>query len=72
MNENKPKPLQPGLVLTRRPGESFVCFAGDDEIEISVSEVHGKTVKIRILAPRHIDIERTENLEWYDDEQPRS
>jgi carbon storage regulator CsrA len=65
--DNKP-PIQPGLVLTRRLGESFVCFAGEEEIEVIVAEISDKrTVRLRIVAPKSVDIERSENLEWYDE-----
>ena len=45
------------LVLSRKPGESILI--GDD-IEISIVEVRGDTVRIGINAPRNITILRQE------------
>lgn len=47
------------LVLSRKPGESILI--GDD-IEISIVEVRGDTVRIGINAPRNITILRQELL----------
>ena len=47
------------LVLSRKPGESIRI--GDD-IEISIVEVRGDTVRIGINAPRNITILRQELL----------
>ena len=48
------------LVLSRKPGEAIRI--GDD-IEISVIEVRGDTVRIGINAPRNVPIFRQELLE---------
>ena len=45
------------LVLSRKPGETILI--GDD-IEISIVEVRGDTVRIGINAPRNITILRQE------------
>ena len=45
------------LVLSRKPGEAILI--GDD-IEISIVEVRGDTVRIGINAPRNITILRQE------------
>ena len=47
------------LVLSRKPGESILI--GED-IEISIVEVRGDTVRIGINAPRNITILRQELL----------
>ncbi|NLB83161.1 MAG: carbon storage regulator CsrA [Synergistaceae bacterium] len=47
------------LVLSRKPGEAILI--GDD-IEISIVEVRGDTVRIGINAPRNITILRQELL----------
>ncbi|MEA4880161.1 MAG: carbon storage regulator CsrA [Synergistaceae bacterium] len=47
------------LVLSRKPGETILI--GDD-IEISIVEVRGDTVRIGINAPRNITILRQELL----------
>ena len=48
------------LVLSRKPGQAILF--GDD-IEISIVEVRGDTVRIGISAPRNITILRQELLE---------
>lgn len=48
------------LVLSRKPGETILI--GDD-IEISIVEVRGDTVRIGINAPRNITILRQELLD---------
>lgn len=48
------------LVITRRPGESFLV--GDD-IEIRIVEVSGEKVKIGICAPEEIRILRKELID---------
>jgi carbon storage regulator len=45
------------LVLTRRQGEKIIL--GDD-IELTVTSVKGKVVKLGISAPAHIKIQRGE------------
>ena len=47
------------LVLSRKPGETILI--GDD-IEISIVEVRGDTVRIGISAPRNVTILRQELL----------
>ena len=47
------------LVLSRKPGETILI--GDD-IEITIVEVRGDTVRIGINAPRNITILRQELL----------
>lgn len=48
------------LVLSRKPGEAIRI--GDD-IEVSIIEVRGDTVRIGINAPRSVDIFRKELLD---------
>lgn len=48
------------LVLSRKPGEAIRI--GDD-IEVSIIEVRGDTVRIGIDAPRSVDIFRKELLD---------
>ena len=45
------------LILTRRPGEVFEI--GED-IKITVLEIRGKEVQVRIEAPSDVSISRTE------------
>jgi len=45
------------LILTRRAGESILI--GDD-IEITLLESHGTQARIRVRAPEHVRILRTE------------
>ena len=45
------------LILTRRIGEKLLI--GDD-IEVSVSNIHGRQVRISIKAPKNIKILRQE------------
>lgn len=45
------------LVITRRAGDS-IQVGGD--IEVTVLEVSGNTVKIGINAPRELDVHRSE------------
>lgn len=45
------------LVLSRKQGET-ICIGND--IEISVSQVSGKRVKLAISAPRDVSIRRSE------------
>lgn len=45
------------LVLTRKKGESIVI---QDQIELTILNVDGDTVKVGIAAPKHVDIFRKE------------
>ncbi len=45
------------LVLTRRIGQSLII---GDNIEIKITEISGKQVKLAINAPREIPVYRTE------------
>lgn len=47
------------LVLSRKPGEAIRIW---DDIEISVIEVRGDTVRIGINAPRNVPVFRMELL----------
>lgn len=51
--------LQGGLVFTRLVGESFTI--GDD-IVVQVYEIIGNRAKIRVVAPKHIPVVRSELL----------
>jgi carbon storage regulator len=45
------------LVLSRKKGESIIL---QDNIEITILEVNGDTIKIGIQAPKEVDIVRKE------------
>lgn len=45
------------LILTRKKGETIKI--GDD-IEITITDIHGDQVKIGVDAPKHIEIHRKE------------
>lgn len=49
----------PGLSITRKTGESFTI--GDD-ITVTIVDVSGGSVRVRITAPRSIAIRREEHL----------
>lgn len=53
------------LVLSRKVGESIVI--GDD-IEITISQVAGKRIKLSIDAPRSVRVARSEII--VDDQRP--
>lgn len=46
------------LVLSRRPGQSLVFSR--PRIVVSVQSVQGKTVRLAIEAPRHVQVHRDE------------
>ncbi len=48
------------LVLTRKLNEAIVI---DDKIEIVINEINKDTVKIAVVAPKHIRILRKELVE---------
>ncbi len=48
------------LFLTRKPGQSIRV---NDDIEIKVVEVHGKTVKLGFSFPEHVTVYREEIYE---------
>lgn len=48
------------LVLTRKSNEAIVI---DDKIEIIINEISKDTVKIAVIAPKHIRILRKELVE---------
>ncbi|KAA8997983.1 carbon storage regulator CsrA [Paenibacillus spiritus] len=45
------------LVLSRKKGESIII---QDHIEIKVLAVEGDTIKLGLVAPKHVDIFRKE------------
>lgn len=49
-----------GLVLTRRVGERIVI---DGDIFVEVAGIHGGTVRLRIVAPDDVEIDREEIAE---------
>ena len=49
-----------GLVLTRRVGERIVI---DGDIFVEVAAIHGGTVRLRIVAPDDVEIDREEIAE---------
>jgi sRNA-binding carbon storage regulator CsrA len=61
------KITKPGLVFKRKTGESFVIFAGEEEIDIILEKIDNKKASIRVIAPKSIKVFRSELLEEYDD-----
>jgi carbon storage regulator len=45
------------LILTRKRGEGIAI---GNEIRISILEIHGKSIRIGIQAPKHIPVHREE------------
>jgi len=45
------------LVLTRRLGESIII---DDDIVVTVLEVHGDKIRLGVTAPKHVAVHREE------------
>ena len=54
--------MNQGLLLSRRLGESCVCFLGDQEVEIVVEEICNGKVRLRFIADQSIEILRSELL----------
>ena len=48
------------LILSRRKDETFVI--GDD-IEVTVLEIKGSTIKLGIIAPKNVEVHRAEIYE---------
>lgn len=48
------------LVLTRREFETIKLYTSDGEIEITITKIEGKQVRVGIAAPDDVDIERGE------------
>ena len=48
------------LVLTRKSGQKLII---DNEIEVTILETRGESVKLGIKAPRHVTIYREEIFE---------
>jgi len=65
--QEKRKINKPGLVIGRKVGESFVIFVDDMEIDVILDKVQYNRASIRIIAPKDIEISRSELLEEYDD-----
>ena len=57
MSREKKETHKGGLMLTRRCGESIVI--GDD-ISITITEVNGKQVRLQIVAPPEVKVDRAE------------
>ena len=57
------------LVLSRRSGDSIVI---EDNIEIIVLEIKGKTVKIGVTAPADVGVHRSEVFVDMQREKPQS
>ena len=49
------------LILSRRFGESIII--GDNEVRITIIGIHGRQVKMGILAPPEISVHREEIYE---------
>jgi len=45
------------LILTRKRGEGIAI---GNEIRISILEIHGKSIRVGIQAPKHIPVHREE------------
>ncbi len=56
------------LIITRKEGDSLVINCGDEQIEITVTEV-GKQVRLGIDAPAHFKIWRKELLQTIEENQ---
>lgn len=52
--------IHQGLCLTRRPGQTIQI---GDSIQVTVSEVRGEQVRLKIRAPKEVRIMRSELLE---------
>lgn len=48
------------LVLTRAPGEKIIVGTGDDSIEVIVVQVRGKHVRLAVVAPKGVRVDREE------------
>jgi sRNA-binding carbon storage regulator CsrA len=55
--------MKSGLLLTRREGESCVCYLGDKELAVIVEKIDGTRVRLRFIGDRSINVVRTEILE---------
>lgn len=49
--------MRNGLILTRKQGESIII--GDDII-VTIDEVNGKQVRLKIIAPPSVPVDRME------------
>lgn len=58
------------LVLTRKAGETVVISDGDEEIEIRILKVQGKSISIGVNAPRNMRIYRGELVAPVEEEEP--
>ena len=58
------------LVLTRKAGETVVISDGDEEIEIRILKVQGKSISIGVNAPRSKRIYRGELVASAEKEEP--
>lgn len=49
------------LILTRRPGEKLIINDGNGtEIEVVVLGVNGRQVRLGVVAPAHVSVNREE------------
>jgi sRNA-binding carbon storage regulator CsrA len=54
--------IRPGLVISRRVDESFAIFVDRTRIDVFLNAVNRSKASLRIVAPDHVDILRTELL----------
>ena len=48
------------LAITRKAGESFVIEVGDETIEVQVVRIGPNSARLRVNAPKHMNIRRSE------------
>jgi carbon storage regulator CsrA len=54
--------IRPGLVISRKVNESFAIFVDKTRVDVFVNAISRGKTSLRIVAPDHVDILRTELL----------